>query len=338
VVQAVRRSLQILASPPGVAVSQSGQVNMMCETECETRPEEWVADGRRRPWLLLLLLMLTLSGCATEPRWPAITDSSGGPSMPGRWVWTELITADVETAKSFYGALFSWRFETIGDGDKHYTLIHNGDAPIGGILFSASTAQSSSTSRWIGLVSVADADAAAKQAAAGNGTVLLPPRRLEGRGDVALLADPEGARFAVIRSDVGDPPDQFPAVGDFIWRELWAAEAAGMARFYASLTGATAENVTTSAHDVEWHLRAAGYPRAGIVQESVDGLPSAWLQYVRVKDVNEAVSRAERLGAVVLLEPTADVRAGSVAIVLDPLGGAIGLAEWRDDTDGGGEQ
>ena len=43
---------------------------------------------------------------------------------------------------------------------------------------------------------------------------------------MALLADPEGAPFGVIRAVDGDPADLDPVAGEWLWRELWAEHAA----------------------------------------------------------------------------------------------------------------
>lgn len=44
---------------------------------------------------------------------------------PGKFVWHELMTADAEAAKAFYGPLFGWAFEASGapmEAGKTYTI------------------------------------------------------------------------------------------------------------------------------------------------------------------------------------------------------------------------
>jgi predicted enzyme related to lactoylglutathione lyase len=156
---------------------------------------------------------------------------------------------------------------------------------------------------------------------------------------VSLLADPEGARFGVLRALGGDPPDLFPVSGEFLWRELWARDAAAMADFYAALSGTRSQRVDSDAVPTpEWHLLAAGYPRAGILQEPSDGLPSAWLHYVRVDNLEQALARVVEHGGSVILYPDDGIRDGAVAIVADPQGAALGLAEWRESAVRGGDK
>jgi predicted enzyme related to lactoylglutathione lyase len=285
-----------------------------------------------------LIALLLISGCATEPRWPAITEPANYQQTPGRWVWAELITADVAAAKAFYGAMFDWQFETLGRGEKTYTLIRHHDLPLGGIVYGPQVADVAPAARWLGLASVTDVEQAALLAAQTGGAVLVAPRELPGRGEVAVLEDPEGARFAVLDSTAGDPPDEFPAAGQFLWRELWAGDGARMAAFYAQVIGAEIDQVDASPPDLEWHLRAGGFPRAGVLQQTTGDLPSAWLHYVRVDNLATALKRANELGAIVVVEPDPNIRQGAVAVLIDPMGGAIGLAEWRDELDSESEQ
>jgi predicted enzyme related to lactoylglutathione lyase len=207
------------------------------------------------------------------------------------------------------------------------------------MLYRAADIEAGQTARWLGLMSTADPEKAAAFATAAGGRVLIRPTELPGRGQVALLADPEGARFGVLRTLDGDPPDLFPDTGDFLWRELWARDGAAMADFYSALSGARSQRVDSDAVPTpEWHLLAAGYPRAGILQEPAENLPSAWLQYVRVGNLERSLARVVEHGGSVLLYPDDSIRNGAVAIITDPQGAALGLAEWRESAPAGGDK
>jgi predicted enzyme related to lactoylglutathione lyase len=282
---------------------------------------------------VLVLLLAFVTGCATQPRWPAITDTPTDQLTPGRWVWAELITADVDRARDFYAALFGWSFETLGDGETAYTLISNAGVRIGGMLHQAAVEKAGPRARWIGMISSEDVAASAARSVESGGDILVSPRMLGGRGSIALLTDSEGASFGVIQSDSGDPPDLFPANGEFLWRELWARDAVAMAEFYAFVAGVTPRQAAADGDKTEWHLLAGGYPRAGIVQEATEDLPSAWLHYVRVDDLVAVLRQVTANGGEVVVAPDAAVRGGTVAIIVDPLGAALGLVEWQQEGD-----
>jgi predicted enzyme related to lactoylglutathione lyase len=47
-----------------------------------------------------------------------------------------------------------------------------------------------------------------------------------------------------------------------------------------------------------------------------------------VQDVKAATAQAERAGAKVVVPPSAQVRDGHVALIVDPTGAPLGLAEY----------
>lgn len=87
---------------------------------------------------------------------------------------------------------------------------------------------------------------------------------------------------------------------------------------------------TTGAHGgrEEIFLEAAGYPRAAIVRTDALELPSAWLAYVRVADLAATLAKVEPAGGEILVAPDPQIRDGRVAIIRDPLGAALGIAQW----------
>jgi uncharacterized protein len=284
------------------------------------------------------MLLFLAGGCTTtRPQWPAISEAPTDVRIQGRWVWGELFADNVGTEKAFYQDVFGWQFESHGTGTNTYTLVRVDGRPIAGIVHFPKPADAERSARWLPLMSVPDAAQAAQQAAASGGKVLLPSRALPGRGEVAVLADPEGAIFGVIRSASGDPADMFPAENAWLWLELWAKDAAKMAEFYRPLGAYTVTKQEGPGDRPELHLVAGGFPRAGVLEiERVD-VPSTWLPYVRVKDLKQTVANIERAGGRIIVPPSPEVRNGKVAVFLDPLGAAVAVAEWKDENDGEGK-
>lgn len=275
-------------------------------------------------WLALLV------GCASAPSWPPVTGSTTVPASPGRWIWAELFTADAAAARQFYGHVFGWEFETRGAGDRPYTLVTNAGQPVAGMLNHPASADAAQRARWVGLMSVADVDGVARRARAAGGTMVIEPLDLRGRGRVALVSDPEGARFGLLNADGGDPPDVMPEAGDWLWHELWAHSADAMSRFYATMAPYQIEEAGEVAGRPELHLQVGGYPRAGIIEHGESGPPSTWLHYVRVADLNVTLARVEQAGGRILIAPAPTIRQGRIAIIADPLGAALGVAEWSE--------
>lgn len=291
-----------------------------------------------RMTVLLSVVLLLASGCAsTGPQWPAISDMPTDVRIQGRWVWAELMTDNIEAEKTFYSEAFGWEYDTISSDNDAYTVIRVGGRPIGGIIHIAKPAEAVRSARWLPLMSVADVKYAADLATAGDGKVIVPPKKFSGRGTAAVIADPEGAPFGVLRSETGDPPDEFPAYSTWFWMELWAKDAEKMGVFYTPLG-----NYQLSRHEGpgdrhEIRLSANGFPRADILEIERKDQPSTWLPYVRVKDVQKAVVVITRAGGRIVVEPAPEIRGGKVAVFLDPLGALAAVVEWKDDEQGEGK-
>jgi uncharacterized protein len=296
----------------------------------------------RRNILRILALagavFLAAGGCMKAgPPWPAITEQPTDVHTQGRWVWAELFTDNVGAAKTFYQEVFGWKFESTGTGTDAYTLVRADGRPIAGIIHYVKPANAVRSARWLTLMSVPDVARTTEQAAASGGKVIAAPRGIAGRGEVAVLADPEGALFGVIHSAAGDPPDIFPAFNTWLWFELWSKDASRMADFYGPIGAYTVTRQEGPGDRPELHLVAGGFPRAGVLKIERADVPSTWLPYVRVKDLLQTVSAVERAGGRIIVPPSPEVRNGKVAVFLDPLGAAVAVAEWKDETEGEGK-
>jgi predicted enzyme related to lactoylglutathione lyase len=65
----------------------------------------------------------------------------------------------------------------------------------------------------------------------------------------------------------------------------------------------------------------------GMMQQMQPGVPSSWLAYVQVEDIQAASAKAKSLGAKILMDVTEVMDAGWLSIFVDPTGAALGL--WK---------
>lgn len=117
--------------------------------------------------------------------------------LHGAFSWCELMTTDVASARTFYGKLFNWAFETAAEPNTHYTLLKYGGEQMGGLM-AIPPAAAGMPPAWGVYVTVDDVDAAAERAVALGGKVCLPPQDIPGVGRFAVLQDPQGATINVI--------------------------------------------------------------------------------------------------------------------------------------------
>src|SRR5690349_6857871 len=63
----------------------------------------------------------------------------------------------------------------------------------------------------------------------------------------------------------------------------------------------------------------------GILQAASRRVPSHWLPFVHVRDVDTATKEAESLGASVIVAPTDVPKKGRYSVISDPTGAAVAL-------------
>ena len=125
----------------------------------------------------------------------------GAVQEPGTISWCELITDDPDRAAEFYAQLLDIGSSTMpmGEGQHPYTLI--GPASNEGAGIMRKTAEMGPMPNvWGVYFEVADCDETVAQAQALGATVLNPPTDIM-PGRFAMLADPQGAVFGVIKSN-----------------------------------------------------------------------------------------------------------------------------------------
>ena len=282
---------------------------------------------------LCAVALLPLAGWSAEV--PPIADPPTGEYQRGKLVWIDLVTTNLPGARRFYAGLFGWTFADLGQGNGKgrgaYTLAYQDGAPVAGLTQRKPRVGQARQARWIAFMSVADVAAAAKDVAAKGGRVLVAPRNVPARGEMALVADPDGAPFGLINSSSGDPPDGLPPAGDWIWALYQSPDATSAAAFYQDVGGYEVVPDDRLGEAPHFLLVAGGYARASVVGIPAEraGLPPDWLYFARVRNINESLARVRELGGRVLMAPNPEVLDGRLAVITDPAGAPLGLMEWE---------
>ncbi|MFZ6873595.1 VOC family protein [Undibacterium sp. Di27W] len=114
---------------------------------------------------------------------------------PGSFCWGQLNTSDTAKAEAYYTALFGWSASTSSDGGMTYTEWQQHGTAIGGMMTLPDGAMA--PSHWLAYFSVEDCNASTAQAQALGAAVYVPPTDIPHTGRFAVLADPQGAVFAI---------------------------------------------------------------------------------------------------------------------------------------------
>ncbi len=141
----------------------------------------------------------------------------------GALTWNDLMTTDVGAASEFYSAVFGWEVARVdmsgqpaGDGDDsadqadqasegglERLAIRNGDGLNGGIATLPEAAGDGAPPHWLPYFAVDDLDAAVSAVEHGGGETMAGPMEVPA-GGFAVIADPQGAVFALFSGDLDD--------------------------------------------------------------------------------------------------------------------------------------
>lgn len=117
---------------------------------------------------------------------------------PGSLCWVELNTRDVEAARPFYESVFGWTAET-HEGDMPYTELHNDGPAVAGMMAMSDQVPAEVPPHWLVYFGTDDVDATAEQARELGGEVVFGPMDIPDMLRFAVLRDPQGAVFGVLR-------------------------------------------------------------------------------------------------------------------------------------------
>jgi predicted enzyme related to lactoylglutathione lyase len=135
---------------------------------------------------------------ATFSLWqPKGNPGIGIAGVDGTLCWADLMTTDVARARQFYAVLFGWEIAPGQHDPSGYLHIKNGDAFIGGIP--PVGPQPGVPSHWLLYFLASDCDAAAAKVKSLGGGIFYGPTTMEGVGRWAVVADPQGAVFAIFQ-------------------------------------------------------------------------------------------------------------------------------------------
>jgi uncharacterized protein len=122
-------------------------------------------------------------------------------NAPGSVVWNELLTPDLDRDLQFYANVFGYTYEEM-PGDMRYALMQVGGRTCGGMM-PLPTEMAGIPPNWSPYFEVADIEATVADAQKLGGAVMRPITDIP-PGQFAVLADPQGGVFCVMKSTNAD--------------------------------------------------------------------------------------------------------------------------------------
>lgn len=239
----------------------------------------------------------------------------------GRFVWHELLTSDTAAAAGFYAKVVGWRSQP--SNMPGYTIFMSGQIQIAGLMALPPEA-GSAPPHWIVYVGTPDVDACCEQAQGLGGRIHKPPTDIPNVGRFAVLADPQGAVFALFSPQQPAPPDGGTPAGVITWYELATSDVEGALRFYGTVCGWRESHRHEMGDAGQYVLFGAdpARPFGGVY-----ALPgrAAWLFYFHVDDLEETAARVRMHHGQVLRGPMEVPGGDRIVVCVDPQGAPFAL-------------
>jgi uncharacterized protein len=244
-------------------------------------------------------------------------------------VWVDLASSDAEASREFYSKLFGWRIEVNPDpqyGGYGMAKVDGKDAAGIGPKMSPEA-----PTAWSIYIGTQDADDAAAKVKVAGGNVIAPPFDVGDQGRMAVFQDPAGAFISVWQPrNMGLFASGQP--NTFGWAELSARGIEQAIPFYEQVFGWQAKRSDMgegmppyTEFQIDGNSIAGGMEMNPMVPA---GVPSYWLVYFNVDDVDGKFKQAIDGGAKEMVSPQ-DFPGGRFAILGDPQGAAFGLLRMR---------
>ncbi|WP_249151245.1 VOC family protein [Bradyrhizobium liaoningense] len=251
----------------------------------------------------------------------------------GRFAWYELLTTNVAAARDFYLRVVGWGAKDTSTSSLAYTEVSAGDTPIGGFMELPEEAlQLGATPRWVGYVAVDDIEAAAAQIKRLGGAVLVPPTD-SNIGRIAVVADPQGATFALVTVPAhrDRKPIGLDGPGRVGWHELLASNRRDIFDFYGRLFGWREASAETGPADLYQLFSVGGQTIGGMLTKLPSVTQPCWLYYINVDDIGVATGQVNAGGGRVLQGPIELPDGCWIARCVDPQGALFALQGTRGE-------
>ena len=219
----------------------------------------------------------------------------------GTFCWADLSTHGGNAAVDFYSQLMGWQTETQDSGfGTSYTMFRQDGHAIAGLAW-LTREMSEIPSSWNNYVSVDDVDALMPTVTEGGGQIIQPPFDVPDGARIALILDPAGAALCLFqqRGNIGAGLINTP--GALCWNQLYTREPEAVRVFYSALLGWDFQEDETGSFMILNQGRANG--NMITISEDMGDMPSMWLPYFSVADIEAAAERVKALGGAVHMGP-----------------------------------
>jgi len=275
---------------------------------------------------------MTMSDVTDAPRSQTAAQSTA--SDQGSFIWYELMTPDPVGAKAFYDAVVGWTIEPQPSGEMDYRMIGRADGGNAGGVMRLTDDMVSHGARpiWLGYINVDDVDASVASIESAGGKALLPAFDIPDIGRMAMVADPQGAPFYIMKpippaSDANAKSDVFSPDEPqrCSWNELSTTDPVSARKFCGEQFGWGTEEFMDMGPIGEYRFLDKDGARIGALCGVMQGQQPKWRYYFRVPSISKAKDTAEQKGGAISMGPHQVPTGDWIIIGTDPQGAEFAL-------------
>jgi predicted enzyme related to lactoylglutathione lyase len=232
----------------------------------------------------------------------------------------EISGPDHAGSAKFFADLFGWEI-TSSREDLLYTTV---DTHAGGGINGGFGSPPDGTSYVTVYAAVDDLQTALDQAESLGGKTLMGIMEIPDIVTMAMIADPAGNPFGLIKN-VGEAPPMTEGDGaPCDWFEILGGDPEALRKFYEELFGWSFQDASGEGFKYWMVDTGAGMGTNGGLGSSQDGQPQLNV-YAHVDDLEKYVERAEGAGGSTIVPPMKVSDTLSIAHIADPNGARFGL-------------
>jgi predicted enzyme related to lactoylglutathione lyase len=257
--------------------------------------------------------------------------------QPGVPSWVDVMGPDPRLLTGFYGSVFGWDFsdpgQTPGDPPGEYFIALLRGRAVAGV---ASLPADANEPGWNTYIEVEDVDDTARRIEEAGGTVLVEPFDAPPAGRIAVVADPDGASFAIWKPGERRGAQLVNEPGAWSMSALNPGDRERAESFYGTVFGWTVDKFELGEIEVGL-FRLPGFvggePEQPVPRDLVatmlpqPGRAPGWGVAFWVDDVDRAAAAAGESGGSVVSPPADDVPGFRQAVLADPNGVAFSVSQ-----------
>lgn len=262
------------------------------------------------------------------------------PNTHGEFIWYELLTDDSKGALQFYSTILGWQATDSGQPGMDYRIFQARDEDtgewrgIGGLMpLTDEMSLSGAKPVWLGYIGVDDVDQTVANIITSGGSVQMPPADIPDVGRIAMVSDPQGTPFYVMRGISNETSLAFasdkPRIGHCAWNELVTSDPEAAKALYFKEFGWTKDGEmdmgTMGSYEFIHHNGVIG----AIMAKPEDMPIPMWHYYFRCADIDIAFNAITDNGGQILNGPD-EIPGGDFTVKgFDPQGALFALVGSR---------